>query len=74
MAATTYEESRADVVLLAPHSHLGEAKKKGDVINVSAEQLKWLIQRGIAERVKAPTKPQAKTTPTPTPTPKDIKP
>lgn len=42
-------ESRIDVLLLAPHSHLGEQKNKGDVINVTVQQSNWLIERGIAK-------------------------
>jgi len=44
------------VLLLAPHSHLGEQKKKGDVINVTLAQSKWLLSHGIA-KLKPEIKP-----------------
>lgn len=50
------QETRVDVLLLAPHTHLGEQKKKGDVINVTQAQCQWLISRGVAKIETTTTK------------------
>ena len=52
-------EQRVNVLLLAPHSHLGEQKSKGEVINVTTQQSDWLIKRGVA-RIQPDSKPDKK--------------
>jgi hypothetical protein len=42
-------DDRVDVLLLAAHSHLGEQKQKGDVINVTAAQAQWLVTHEVAK-------------------------
>lgn len=48
-------EDRIDVQLLAPHSHLGERKKVGEVISVTTAHRDWLLQRGIATVINPET-------------------
>lgn len=52
------DDPRVDVLLLAPHTHLGEQKKKGDVINVTNAQAEWLVNHGVARLQLTKTKPQ----------------
>jgi hypothetical protein len=50
------EENRVDVLLLAPHTHLCEKKRTGEVINVTQTQCQWLLDRGIARVITITTR------------------
>lgn len=51
------DNKRVDVLLLAPHRHLGVPYSKGDVINVTVEQKDWLVAHSVATP-KPNTEPQ----------------
>jgi len=52
------DDNRVDVLLLAPHRHLGVPYIKGDVINVTIEQKDWLVAHNVA--MPKPSDPEFK--------------
>jgi len=43
------KEKKVKVALIAPHNHAGKQCKKGDQIEVTALQVKWLAKRNLIE-------------------------